>query len=513
MQILDFLTKLYNDIVRDVQSSFALKGWQDGVWALSKYALILALVIAIPVLVIVRIRRFFNKRRRRRRAMRNSPLDLGQLRKYEGDLHAEIEHLAAELASHPGNPQPMKFPDGHFEIAREGMGGVAHRLFDQILEESRNLNAGEVHIVRTPTEAAVRYRVSGFLTDRHTFARHLHPILVAVAKGRASMDIGVRNIAEHGFYIGRVPGRERRMNVMVFPGSDGPDLVIRFTNTVWPPSRLVDLGLTDAQVQTYGELLLPARGMLLITGPGHSAKTSLGYTTLFHLQEGRRKIIALEERPLTTLPGVQQRLLELNRQEEKTEVFKQALREHPKILYLEGVLPDETLALVSADFLRRSLFMRVVDTVKVGRLLYRISRFSEDPATLVKNIIGIVDCRLIRKICPACRQTTTPSRAAARIFQEEISFRGIEFFRGSGCAECEHTGYKDLTGLFAVVTPNEELLNGIRTQAGVMEMERIWKDIGEKSLRRNGVSLASQGVTTLDELVRVLSPSKEDQLS
>lgn len=493
--------------IREVDVTFSVQGFWPGMAALLKYVIPPLIVLLVIATSIRALRRRVSRRHRLKRA-RTAVVVADPAETYTGSLGEQVRRLAEELASQPRNPDLTRLPDGRLEISREGPGGIAHQVFDLLLEEAKAVRATEIHFRRTRTSTLVQFRLAGLLVDRHEFARYMHPTFIALAQGRALLPLDKASNA-NGHFMAFVDSRERRVNVVILPDGDERELILRFVPTLFPATRLIELGLTDSQVGTWGDLLLQSRGLILVTGPRHSGKTTLAYASMSNIHGGRREVRTLEAHPLTNLPGIRQHVLGLHGFERREEDFRSVIARDIEAVLVDGALPDSGLRLLADECAPKRLTLHVTETSRPGMLLHHLANCGVDRELLARHTLGIADCRLVRRLCPECRTPAKPSRAEAKIFEGHIDRTEGEFFRGRGCANCEGTGYKGLSGLFAVVPAPGEIRELLQSETSRMRFEDVWEGRGTRQLAREGVARAARGETTLEDIVRVLSRAED----
>lgn len=393
-------------------------------------------------------------------------------------------------------------------IARDASQVV--RLVNSTLYDAHKSGASDIHFENTPLGLVIKYRIDGVLTT----ARQLPDVslaeqVISRVKVMAELDIGEKRIPQDGRFAVNIAGREIDFRVSVMPGLFGEDAVLRILDKQSLTAELAQLslallGIEAMAQQTIRRLASQPYGMLLVTGPTGSGKTTTLYATLSEINHGDDKIITIEDPVEYQLPGV----LQIPVNERKGLTFAKGLRSilrHDPDRILVGEIRDrETAEIAVQAALTGHLVFTTVHANNVFDVLSRFRHMGVDAYSFVTALNGVVAQRLVRLNCPHCLQACEPEDdllAASGIARADVS--GSQLQRGAGCAHCRGTGYKGRRALTEVLVLNDELREMILQKAPIARLKEVARMHGMASMRQEALEAVKQGQTTLQEINRV----------
>jgi general secretion pathway protein E len=386
----------------------------------------------------------------------------------------------------------------------------AVKLVNSTIYDALRAAASDVHLESTGTGLAVKYRIDGVL-DLITEVRGtgLAEQAISRLKVLAELDIAERRVPQDGSFRVSAQGREIDLRLSIIPGLHGEDAVIRILDKqAMIESRgslsLDALGFDAASVGLLRDLLEAAYGMLLVTGPTGSGKTTTLYAALSETHTGRDKIITIEDPVEYQLPGV----LQIPVNEKKGLTFARGLRSilrHDPDKIMVGEIRDrETAEIAVQSALTGHLVLSTVHANNVFDVFGRFTHMGLDPYSLVSALNGIWAQRLVRLNCPHCsRPEPAAERDLARLGLASSDTADFRFHKGPGCGDCRGTGYKGRQAVAEILRLDDELREMIVTQQPVRQVKEAAQRKGTRSLTQAALALVKAGRTTLEEVRRV----------
>ena len=386
----------------------------------------------------------------------------------------------------------------------------AVKLVNSTLYDALRSGASDVHLESTPIGLAVKYRVDGVLDAVTEVAGvALAEQAISRLKVLAELDIAERRVPQDGSFRVSAQGREVDLRVSIIPGVHGEDAVIRILDKqamieARGKLSLDALGFDTTSVETLRELLEAAYGMLLVTGPTGSGKTTTLYAALSETHTGRDKIITIEDPVEYQLPGV----LQIPVNEKKGLTFARGLRSilrHDPDKIMVGEIRDrETAEIAVQSALTGHLVLTTVHANNVFDVFGRFTHMGLDPYSLVSALNGIWAQRLLRLNCPHCSRPDAPNaHEMARLGLRAEDVAHFDFRRGAGCGDCRGTGYKGRQAVAEILRLDDELREMIVARQPVRQVKEAAQRKGTRSLTQAALELVRAGRTTLEEVRRV----------
>ncbi len=407
------------------------------------------------------------------------------------------------------------------------------RLVNFILEQAASLQASDIHLEPQKEHIRLRFRVSGILQEVMQMPKIIGQSVVSRLKVMAGMDIAKKQLPQDGHIHLEREGAPLDIRVSSLPAAYGEVVVMRLMNLSAKLRSIDELGFAAQDVRKFCELIHRPAGLMVLCGPMNSGKTSSLYAALSELNTPDRNLVTLEDPIERNLAGVNQ--VEMNPQAGLTYVagLRAVLRQDVTGILLGEIRDEETAAMAVRIALTGHLLMTTVHTEDAVSVIYRLLEMGIAPYLLSATLSGIVSQRLVRRLCPHCRE---PYRAegtdeailkmTARyahksgtqeehaehtetIRKEETTAGASEpsctvFYRSRGCEHCHGTGYLGRTLLAEILVPDDTVREGILQRIPRREMEELARKGGMKSLLEDGIHKAGQGITSLAEVRRVL---------
>ncbi len=382
------------------------------------------------------------------------------------------------------------------------------RLVNSLLWQAAKEEASDVHIDPTPRETIVRYRIDGVLQQVTVFPRQVHVTVVNRIKVMSRLDIAQKGLPQDGRSMVLIAGRKIDIRVSTVPTVHGEKIVMRLLFQEEKLMQLRHLGLAKYILQPYQNMVNSSGGIILVTGPTGSGKTTTLYASLAEIDNEARNIITIEDPVEYKLSGYSQ--IEVKPKVGLTfaNALRSVLRQDPDVIMVGEMRDTETAKIAIQSALTGHLVFSTVHTNSAPATITRLIDMGIEPFLVSSSIIGVLAQRLVRRICPDCRKSYQPHPEQLReLGIKEVSFRKLDrrFFRGDGCDNCRQTGYRGRIGIHELLVMSEGVKNTILESS---DSDTIRKQgLKEKmiTLRRDGVNKILHGLTTAEEILTITS--------
>ena len=386
----------------------------------------------------------------------------------------------------------------------------AVRLINSTLYDALKAGASDVHLESTASGLTVKYRVDGVL-DNATSVNGIEVAeqVISRLKVLAELDIAERRIPQDGSFCVASGGREIDLRVSIMPSIHGEDAVIRILDKramieAYGALTLEALGFDAPSLVALRGLVEQAYGMLLVTGPTGSGKTTTLYAALTEIHDGREKIITIEDPVEYQLPGILQIPVNEKKGLSFAKGLRSILRHDPDKIMVGEIRDRETAEIAVQSALTGHLVLTTVHANNVFDVFGRFTHMGIDPYAFVSALNGIWAQRLVRTNCAACAAAYRPDDATlASLHLERDQVTYYRFQRGKGCGECRGTGYKGRKAIAEILTLNDEIREMIVEKRPIRQVKEAAARNGTRSLREAALALVARGETTLEEIKRV----------
>ena len=375
------------------------------------------------------------------------------------------------------------------------------RLLNAILAESLKENASDIHIEPYEKEALVRFRLDGVLCTVLSPSVQITPLLVSRIKVMSKLDIAEKRLPQDGRMSVKLGGRNIDLRVSTMPSSHGERVVMRLLDKDAGKLQVDDLGMPQSTSAQLDELIKRPHGIILVTGPTGSGKTTTLYAALQQMDREGRNIMTVEDPVEYDLPGISQTQINLRAGMTFARGLRAILRQDPDVILIGEIRDGETAEIATQASLTGHLVLSTLHTNTAAGAITRLQDLGVDSFLLASTVRGIVSQRLLRKLCQQCRVSVEPNEFNRDLLQLK---NGASIYEAAGCSECNNTGFAGRQALFELVSVDAPLQTLIHENAGEIELENlIRKQV--PSIRQAGFGLVRQGVTTIEEVLRVTS--------
>lgn len=371
-----------------------------------------------------------------------------------------------------------------------------------ILTEAIRRAASDIHIEPYEHRFRARLRVDGVLQELTEIPLAMKRSVVARLKIMSRMDIAESRIPQDGRIKLKYGGRDVDFRVSTLPTLFGEKVVLRMLDRGSLKLDLNALGFEPGQLQTFKKGIHSTNGMVLVTGPTGSGKTTTLYSSLLELNKVTDNISTVEDPVEYNLPGINQVQVNKDIGLGFTEVLKTFLRQDPDIILLGEIRDKDTAEVAIQAALTGHLVLSTIHTNDAPSTLTRLTNMGVEPFLLVASINTIVAQRLLRKLCPTCRAPTrlAPERLTQLGMTAALA-QAARIFQATGCPQCGHTGYKGRVAVYEVLDFTTELKEALMRGATGIEMRKLAVAAGMRPLRQAGLEKAAAGETTIEEAV------------
>lgn len=372
------------------------------------------------------------------------------------------------------------------------------RLVNLLLLEALEARASDIHIEGYARDLRVRYRVDGVLRDVPSPPVHLMPAVISRLKIMAELDIAERRLPQDGRIRLRLQDRQVDVRVSTLPTLHGESIVLRLLDAESGRVGLEQLGMSDATLRPFLDVIARPHGIVLATGPTGSGKTTTLYAAIDRIRTGREKILTVEDPVEYELVGVPQ--VPVNEKFGVTfgTALRALLRQDPDVMFVGEIRDGETAEIATQAALTGHLVLSTLHTNDAPSALTRLLELGIAPYLVASTVDAILAQRLVRTVCRGCREEfrLTNSSAADSLLPETE-------WRGRGCAQCHGTGYRGRTGIYELLIADDLLRAEVMRRGGAGDLRRIATAGGMQSLYEDGLRQVRAGLTTLEEVLRV----------
>jgi len=378
------------------------------------------------------------------------------------------------------------------------------RLVNLLILEGFKQGASDIHLEPLNKKFRVRYRVDGVLREVEGPPRRLHPSVVSRIKIMAKMKISEKRLCQDGRIEIKVMGRDLDLRVSSIPTNHGESIVMRILDKEGLLLGLPSLGFFSDDQQTFERLIKLPDGILLITGPTGSGKTTTLYACLNYINQPNRKIITVEDPVEYQLNGINQVQVRPDIGLTFAAALRAILRQAPNIIMIGEIRDLETAEIAVNAALTGHLVLSTLHTNDTPSAVTRLIDIGVKPFLVSSSVRGIMAQRLVRTICDHCRHEYQPSDSELRLLGPAAQqIAGLSLQRGTGCRKCNQTGYKGRKGIFEIFVITDEIRHLIYSGISASELRIRARELGMRTLREDGVRKVVAGITTLEEVFRV----------
>ncbi|MCM8829227.1 MAG: GspE/PulE family protein, partial [Candidatus Omnitrophica bacterium] len=376
-----------------------------------------------------------------------------------------------------------------------------------MIEQAVELKATDIHLEIEEDGARLRYRINGILYEFPAPPLELYPPIVSHIKVLSNLDISEKRVPQDGYFKARISGRSVDLRVSTFPTIFGEMVALRVLDKANIITGLEQLGFLPEILHRWRMLLDEPYGMLLVTGPTGSGKTTTLYSSLNEIDNLHKKVITVEDPVEYHLKNIDQ--IQINPKAGLTfsVALRSILRQDPNVVMIGEIRDLDSASIAFRAAQTGQLVLATLHTNTAPGAVIRLLDMGVESYLLASSLIGVLSQRLVRTICPNCKEVYKPLEEEVRELSAELVGKDIRFYRGKGCHLCKGTGYGGRTGLHELMIMNEELRRMTMRDPSTSSLTDVARKFGMKSLREDGIQKVLYGTTTISE---VLYATKKD---
>lgn len=420
---------------------------------------------------------------------------------YEADSDMEAEDEEDESAIEDGlwdDPEQLR------DLATEA---PVVRLVNHIINQALEVKASDIHFEPFRDNLKVRFRIDGVLHDVETVSKRLQPAITSRLKLMAKMNIAEMRLPQDGRIKVKDGRREIDIRVSSLPTIFGESIVLRLLNRDEVKLELDSLGIGQDILKRFDRVITRPYGMILVTGPTGSGKTTTLYSVMNRINSPDKKIVTVEDPVEYQLEGINQLQVKSGIGLTFASALRTILRQDPDVILIGEIRDSETAEIAVQSALTGHLVFSTLHTNDAASAITRMQEMGVESYLISSCLLAILAQRLVRKICPHCKEEydlplefVAEAASVLGVSEEDVPSKT---WRGAGCPSCANTGYSGRTGIYELIEISEGIssliLNGENSSAISIKAQ----ELGSRTLRQDGLSKVLQGVTTLEEVMRV----------
>ena len=377
------------------------------------------------------------------------------------------------------------------------------RMINALMLQALRERASDVHFEPYESRSVVRFRVDGVLRDVLEPPRALHGALVSRVKIMANLDIAEKRLPQDGRLALKLGDKQVDVRVSTLPTGSGERVVLRLLDKDSAQLDLTALGMSAATLAAMDRLIREPHGIVLVTGPTGSGKTTTLYAAMSRLDRGVLNVMTVEDPIEFALDGVAQTQVNPRIELNFARSLRSILRQDPDIIMIGEIRDLETAQIAVQASLTGHLVLATLHTNDAASAITRLADMGVEPYLLASSLLGVLAQRLVRRLCPACRRTAQPTPGESALLERLGLPRTQRLWNAVGCATCGGSGYRGRTGVYELLLIDAGLRVLIHDRAGESALREASARVGARSLLADGGRWLADGTTSLAELLRV----------
>jgi general secretion pathway protein E len=420
-------------------------------------------------------------------------------------LYGQVEGSAAEMAEDVAQDMDLSqlihdLPQTEDLLDADNDAPVI-RMINALLTQAVRENASDIHLEPFETRSVVRFRVDGTLKDVIEPHRVLHTAMVSRIKIMSELDIAEKRLPQDGRINLRLAGRPVDVRVSTLPTGHGERVVLRLLAKDTGRLDLARLGMDDVTLAAMDVLVKQPHGIVLVTGPTGSGKTTTLYAALARIDSSVTNVMTVEDPIEYDIDGIGQTQVNPRIDMSFARALRAILRQDPDVIMIGEIRDLETAQIAVQASLTGHLVLATLHTNDTASSVTRLTDMGIEPFLLSSSLLGVLAQRLLRTLCRECRVAYAPDAAELAWLQGQALPERL--YRPAGCSACGHSGYSGRTGIYELMTVDEGMRHLIHDKMPEQQLRQYAEQLGMVSLRRDGMRLLASGATSLEELLRV----------
>ncbi len=414
---------------------------------------------------------------------------------------AANEEMFQDIAADAGTE--MKDLQGGGDESMDEASAPIIRLVQLMITEAVQMRASDIHVEPFEDRVRVRYRIDGVLQERDSVPKRLQNAVMSRIKILSKIDIAERRRPQDGRIKVSLGEKQLDLRVSVLPTNHGQSIVMRVLDKDNIKVGLRQLGMAEEDLRVFNQLVRRPNGIVLVTGPTGSGKTTTLYAALNDLNRPDRKIITAEDPVEYYLPGINQVEVKHNIGLDFARIIRAMLRQAPNVILVGEMRDSETAEMGIQASLTGHLVFSTLHTNDAPSAITRMVDMGVPPYLVASSVIAILAQRLVRIICPKCKQPFSPSDTMLEAAGIPIELaQKATFMKGKGCSNCAKTGYRGRVGIYELMTMTSRIRELAFKGSSTQEIRKVAVANGMKTLFSDGIQKAMRGVTSIEEVIR-----------
>jgi type IV pilus assembly protein PilB len=374
------------------------------------------------------------------------------------------------------------------------------RLVNSVLQHAIRSRASDIHIEPFDKHLRIRFRVDGELQEIMKSAKAAHSAIVTRIKIMGKMDIAEKRVPQDGRVEMSLDGKDVDLRISILPTVYGEKIVIRLLGRSDLVMSKEQLGFSESNIVLFDGIIKSTNGIILVTGPTGSGKTTTLYAVLRELNKINKNIITVEDPVEYRLEGVNQVQVNTKAGLNFANGLRSILRQDPDIIMIGEIRDSETAQIAVRAAITGHLVLSTMHTNDAASTISRLVDMGIEPFLVSSSVVGVTAQRLLRRICPECKTSYQSDRAEMDVLKLR---EPITLYRGTGCSNCNHTGYRGRIAIHEILQVTGQIRDLIDKRASMDHVRNIASKQGTTTLRSNSDELVRKGVTTVEELLKV----------
>ncbi len=425
----------------------------------------------------------------------------------EVDLDQVLQDIGAEeieilAQGHQEEEEEDEFPQGLESEA------PVIRLVDRIIQDAVRARATDIHIEPAQSNVHVRYRIDGVLRDILNVPKYVQGPLLSRVKVMGNMDISDKRRPQDGRSKIKMGKRVVDLRISSLPTMYGEKIVIRLLEQKKGVISIGDIGFSPHLVQSIHQLTQHPQGMILCTGPTGSGKTTTLYSILSRLNDGTTNIVTVEDPVEYQVPGINQVQINVKAGMTFATGLRSILRQDPDVVLVGEMRDHETAEIAFHAAQTGHLVLSTLHTNDASSTVTRLLSMGIDPYLIASSVLGILAQRLVRQLCPQCKEPASLDQKLEKWVSKDAKTQAHQVFATKGCKRCRETGYFGRFPISEILEPNDIIRDLIMKGRADREILNVARKAGMKTIFEDGIDRILQGLTTLEEVTRVVAPPR-----
>lgn len=375
------------------------------------------------------------------------------------------------------------------------------QLVTSMVEQAARQRASDIHIEAKEDSVRVRFRIDGSLYEKFTYSIHLLPAIMARLKIIGGMDIAEKRKPQDGRFTIMVDKREYDIRMSVLPTVYGEKCVMRLAQKKALTRNKSELGFSPSELQAFDDILKNPNGILLVTGPTGSGKSTTLYTALSELNKEDVNIVTVEDPVEANIDGINQVQVNVKADLTFASALRSILRQDPDIIMIGEIRDGETAQIAVQASITGHLVVSTLHTNSAAGSISRLINMGVEGYLLADSLVGIIAQRLVRRLCPYCKKPHLITDTERRIMGIRADVNP-EIYEPVGCERCDNTGYSGRIGIYEIMKITPPLKELISKNASVSELKQMGMREGMHTLRQSATMLVIKGITSVHEMIK-----------